>query len=113
MEKITDGIWERFIPGGAVYDAYKFAVTGPDGVERLKADPYGGVVAGALIAPAGVIGVLGHRQQLDEVEAHVPDIGGQLPGQGAVVDEATSTPIPGRGSTPPGAPGCLTTAGKR
>ena len=40
MEKITDGIWERFVPGGRTYDAYKFAVTGADGVQRLKADPY-------------------------------------------------------------------------
>ena len=40
MEKITDGIWERFVPGGQTYDAYKFAVTGADGVVRLKADPY-------------------------------------------------------------------------
>ena len=40
MEKITDGIWERFVPGGKVYDAYKFTVTGADGELRLKADPY-------------------------------------------------------------------------
>ena len=40
MEKITQGIWERFMPGGQTYDAYKFAVTGADGVRRLKADPY-------------------------------------------------------------------------
>ena len=40
MAKITDGIWERFVPGGSTYDAYKFAVTGPDGVQRMKADPY-------------------------------------------------------------------------
>ena len=40
MEKITDGIWERFLPGGQPYDAYKFAVTGADGVLRYKADPY-------------------------------------------------------------------------
>ena len=37
MEKITNGIWERFIPGGRTYDAYKFAVTGADGVLRHKA----------------------------------------------------------------------------
>ena len=30
----------RFVPGGQTYDAYKFAVTGADGVVRLKADPY-------------------------------------------------------------------------
>ena len=40
MEKVTDGIWEKFIPGGQTYDAYKFAVTGADGVLRHKADPY-------------------------------------------------------------------------
>ncbi|MCI8302391.1 MAG: 1,4-alpha-glucan branching protein GlgB [Oscillospiraceae bacterium] len=40
MRKITGGIWERFIPGGATYDAYKFAVTGADGQMRMKADPY-------------------------------------------------------------------------
>ena len=40
MEKITQGIWERFVPGGRTYDAYKYAVTGADGVQRLKADPY-------------------------------------------------------------------------
>ena len=40
MRKITGGIWERFVPGGRTYDAYKFAVTGADGVRRLKADPY-------------------------------------------------------------------------
>ena len=40
MEKVSDEIWERFIPGGKTYDAYKFAVTGADGVLRMKADPY-------------------------------------------------------------------------
>ena len=40
MKKITQGIWERFIPGGNVYDAYKFAVTGPNGGTHLKGDPY-------------------------------------------------------------------------
>ena len=40
MHKITDGIWECFVPGGRTYDCYKFAVTGADGVQRLKADPY-------------------------------------------------------------------------
>ena len=40
MEKITNGIWECFLPGGQPYDAYKFAVTGADGVLRYKADPY-------------------------------------------------------------------------
>ena len=40
MHKITDGIWEVFVPGGQTYDAYKFAVTGQDGKLRYKADPY-------------------------------------------------------------------------
>jgi 1,4-alpha-glucan branching enzyme len=40
MSKITGSIWERFVPCGATYDAYKFAVTGADGVLRYKADPY-------------------------------------------------------------------------
>ena len=31
MHKITDGIWEVFLPGGQPYDAYKFAITGQDG----------------------------------------------------------------------------------
>ena len=34
-------IWEGFMPGLEAYTAYKFAVTGPDGEVRLKADPYG------------------------------------------------------------------------
>ena len=40
MHKITDGIWECFLPGGQPYDAYKFAITGADGKLRFKADPY-------------------------------------------------------------------------
>ncbi|MBD5162090.1 MAG: 1,4-alpha-glucan branching protein GlgB, partial [Oscillibacter sp.] len=40
MDRISDEIWERFIPGGQTYDAYKFAITGVDGVQRMKADPY-------------------------------------------------------------------------
>ena len=40
MHKITDGIWEVFVPGGQPYDAYKFAVTGADGKLHYKADPY-------------------------------------------------------------------------
>ena len=56
----------------------------------------GGEVAGALIAPAGVVGVLGDGQQLDEVEAHLLDVGGQLPGQAAVVEEVPVLPaLPG------------------
>ena len=40
MHKITDGIWEVFLPGGQPYDAYKFAITGQDGKLHYKADPY-------------------------------------------------------------------------
>ncbi len=40
MGKVSDEIWEIFIPGGKTYDAYKFAITGADGVLRMKADPY-------------------------------------------------------------------------
>jgi len=40
MHKVSDEIWELFIPGGKTYDAYKFAITGVDGVLRMKADPY-------------------------------------------------------------------------
>ncbi len=32
--------WELFVPGLQEYDAYKYAVTGPDGETRLKTDPY-------------------------------------------------------------------------
>lgn len=34
-------VWEGFIPGLAEYAAYKYAVTGQDGITRMKADPYG------------------------------------------------------------------------
>jgi 1,4-alpha-glucan branching enzyme len=40
MAKISVGVWEREITGVQEYDAYKFAVTGRDGVRRDKADPY-------------------------------------------------------------------------
>ncbi len=40
MTRNGDGIWETFIPGLRQYDAYKFAVTGPNGETALKADPY-------------------------------------------------------------------------
>ena len=40
MQKISQGIWEVFIPGGNTYDIYKFAITGADGKLRYKADPY-------------------------------------------------------------------------
>ena len=57
----------------------------------------GGEVAGALVAPAGVIGVLGDGQQLDVVEAHLLDVGGQPVRQVPVADEVTVL------LTPPGA----------
>ena len=34
-------IWSGFIPGLAGYTSYKYAVIGPDGQVRYKADPYG------------------------------------------------------------------------
>ncbi|MBQ6066666.1 MAG: 1,4-alpha-glucan branching protein GlgB [Clostridia bacterium] len=40
MSLVADGIWEAYIPGVKQYDAYKYAVTGADGVCRMKADPY-------------------------------------------------------------------------
>lgn len=42
MNKISDGgIWELFIPGLKVYDAYKYSIESAYGQIRLKADPYG------------------------------------------------------------------------
>lgn len=35
-----EGIWEGFFPGLKTFDAYQFAITGPDGVTRVKTDPY-------------------------------------------------------------------------
>ena len=41
-EMLADsGIWEAFVEGLKTFDTYKFAITGCDGVTRLKADPYG------------------------------------------------------------------------
>ena len=40
MVRLEGGIWEGFVPGLQGYDAYKSAVTGADGVVRLKADPF-------------------------------------------------------------------------
>ena len=40
MRRNGDNMWEVFVPGLAEYDAYKFAVTGPNGETVLKADPY-------------------------------------------------------------------------
>ena len=42
MQKISDGgIWELFIPGIKQYDTYKYSIEAPDGLIKLKADPYG------------------------------------------------------------------------
>ena len=40
MQQVADGVWELSLPGVKQYDAYKYAVTGADGVRRMKADPY-------------------------------------------------------------------------
>lgn len=40
MESTPFGVWELFVPGVYPGCKYKFAVTGADGVMRLKADPY-------------------------------------------------------------------------
>ena len=40
MTPIADGIWEAYVSGIRQYDSYKYAVTGADGVRRMKADPY-------------------------------------------------------------------------
>ena len=39
MQKGAGGIWEVFVPGMQKGDAYRYAVTGADGVLRKKADP--------------------------------------------------------------------------
>ena len=40
MEKSDDGIWECFVPDVTTGDAYRYAITGPDGETHLKSDPY-------------------------------------------------------------------------
>lgn len=40
MSIVEREIWEGFVPGLREYDIYKFAITGPDGEVRMKADPY-------------------------------------------------------------------------
>ena len=40
MERSYGGVWEQFIPGVHVGDAYRYAITGPDGIKRWKSDPY-------------------------------------------------------------------------
>ena len=40
MERTDNGVWERFLPGVGDGDAYRYLVTGADGVKRWKGDPY-------------------------------------------------------------------------
>ena len=40
MEKVSDGIWELFIPGIKIYDVYKYCITTPADELVYKADPY-------------------------------------------------------------------------
>ena len=40
MEKISQGVWEGFIPGLQQYDNYKYSILGADGKNRMKSDPY-------------------------------------------------------------------------
>ncbi len=35
------GVWECFLSGVGAGDAYRYAITGADGVKRFKSDPYG------------------------------------------------------------------------
>jgi 1,4-alpha-glucan branching enzyme len=35
-----DGVWEAVVPHAKAYDAYKYVITGADGVVRWKTDPY-------------------------------------------------------------------------
>ena len=35
------GVWECFLPDVGPGDAYRFVITGQDGVKRYKSDPYG------------------------------------------------------------------------
>ena len=40
MEKVDEGVWERFIPGIKPYDVYKYCITTPADELVFKADPY-------------------------------------------------------------------------
>ena len=40
METVTDGIWERFVPGIKQFDVYKYCITTPADELVYKADPY-------------------------------------------------------------------------
>src|SRR5699024_10634065 len=58
----------------------------------------GGIVAGDLIAPGGLIGVLHNGQKFDMGVAHVLAVGGQLPGQLYEVEAgAVFVALPGAG----------------
>lgn len=41
MDKLTDGIWEQFLPEAKHFDEYKFYIERPDGSFVFKSDPYG------------------------------------------------------------------------
>ncbi len=40
MERSGDGIWEAFVEGITAGTAYRYVITGPDGLKRQKSDPY-------------------------------------------------------------------------
>jgi len=40
MQRRSDGIWERFLPGVGAGDLYRYVITGADGIKRFKSDPY-------------------------------------------------------------------------
>ena len=40
MEGSESGVWEKFLPNVGDGDAYRFLITGADGVKRYKTDPY-------------------------------------------------------------------------
>ena len=40
MDRAQDGVWELFVPGRKVFDAYKYAIHTNDGRVLAKADPY-------------------------------------------------------------------------
>ena len=41
MEKISDGVWECYLPFVLpMYEIYKFSITGKDGKKVMKSDPY-------------------------------------------------------------------------
>lgn len=40
MKKVSEGVWSCFIPGVAIYDAYKYYIEKQDGAFCYKSDPY-------------------------------------------------------------------------